>query len=234
MDRARHQFLADAAFAFEQHRNSGGGGLFRRVQHRLHRRGAGNDIGQSQRAVAAAPDALQFAGQRLGGERVAQRDFHAFGAGRLDHEVGGAGAHRRDDIIDAAVGGLDNDRGVEAGLAHPRHHAEAVEVRHHQIEHDAVDRGGLIAGEQGEGGVAAFGGQRPVAETLDHGFNQPTLNRIVIDDQHNLRHEHSKATEPGAGKHARRYLCRFGAVSVIRLNGPLNAAVGAESGQNGP
>ena len=85
--------------------------------------------------------------------------------------------------------GLHDHRGVEPSLAHARQHAEAVEVGPHQIEHDAVDPGRLIAKEEGKGGIAAIGGQRPVAETLRHGLDQTALHRIVIDDQHDFRHE---------------------------------------------
>ena len=46
----------------------------------------------------------------LVGERVAQRHLQPLGADRLDHEIGRAGAHRRDDIVDAAMRGLHDHR----------------------------------------------------------------------------------------------------------------------------
>ena len=77
---------------------------------------------------------------------------------------------------------------VEAGLAHARQHAEAVEVGHHQIEDDAVDALGVGAEQQCAGGVAALGGERLIAEALHHGFEQAALNRIVVDDEHGFGH----------------------------------------------
>ena len=109
------------------------------------------------------------------------------------------------------MGGLHDDGNIEAGLAHARQHAEAVEVGHHQVEHHAIDT--LRPAEQGESRVAAFGDQGLIAEALDHGFEQPALDWIVVDDKHCFGHENSDA----------RRLCRFGAMSLFRLNGLLNA-----------
>ena len=86
---------------------------------------------------------------------------------------------------------------VEAGVAHARQDAEAVEVGHHQVENDAVDARCIGSGEQLDRGIAAFGDDRLIAETLDHGFEEATLNRIVVDDKHDLRHETpSRTTVP--------------------------------------
>jgi hypothetical protein len=52
------------------------------------------------------------------------------------------------------MGGLQDDRNVEAGFAHARQHAEAVEIGHHQVEHHAVDV--LRAAEQCHGRIAAL------------------------------------------------------------------------------
>ena len=95
------------------------------------------------------------------------------------------------------MGGLHDDGDVQSSVAHARQHAKAVEIGHHQIEHDAVDACGVWSGEQLDGGIAAFGDDRLIAETLDHGFEQATLNRIVVDDKHDFRHETpSRTTVP--------------------------------------
>ena len=166
VDGARDQFLADAGFAFDQHRDGGGRRLLGGAQHRLHGGRAGDHVGDGQRAVAAALEPLQFAGQRLAGERVAQRDLQPLGACRLDHEIGGAGAHRRHHIVDAAMGGLHDDGNVEAGLAHARQHAEAVEIGHHQVEHHAVDARASRPVSSLTRRVAALGDDGLVAEAL--------------------------------------------------------------------
>ena len=82
----------------------------------------------------------------------------------------------------------------------------------------------VVADQERKAGIAAVGGQRAVAETLHHGLNQTTLYRIVIDDQHDFRHEHSQTPAPARAARAGEDLCRFGAVSAIGLNGLLNAS----------
>ena len=215
VDRARDQFLADAGLAFDQDRNVRSRCLLHRAQHGLHGRRAGDDVGNGERAVAAALDALQFAGEPLRGERVAQRYLQAFWRRRLDHEVGGARAHRRHHIVDAAMGGLHDHRDIEAGLAHARQHAEPVEVRHHQVEHHAIDARRLRTGEQADRGVAAVGGERQVAEALDHRLQQAALDRVVVDDEDGFGHQVLQTTDK---------LCRFGAMSPVWLNELLNPA----------
>ena len=188
VDGACDHFLADAGLAFDQHGDGGGGRLLGGAQHAAHGGRAGDDVGEAERAVLFALQALQFAGQPAGGKRVAQRNLQALGVGRLDHEIGGARAHGGNHIVDAAMGGLHDDRQVEARRAHARQHAEPVEIGHHQVEHHAIEARAIGAGEQMGGLVAALGQQGPVAETLHHGFEQATLDRIVIDDQHDFGH----------------------------------------------
>ena len=84
-----------------------------------------------------------------------KRHLQPLDADRLDHEILGAGAHRRDHIVDAAMGGLHDHGDVEAGLADFRQHAHAVEAGHHEIEHDGIDRGRVRRRQRGDGGVAA-------------------------------------------------------------------------------
>src|SRR5208283_5489951 len=131
-----------------------------------------------------------------GGKRVAQRHLQPFRTGRLDHEVGGARAHHRHHIVDAAMGGLHDHGNIEAGLAHARQYAEAIEVGHHQVEHHAVD--GLRPAEHPQGRVATLGDEGLVAEALDHGLEQPALDRVVVDNKHGYRHWTSRrsATVP--------------------------------------
>ena len=94
--------------------------------------------------------------------------------------------------------GLHDHRNVDAGLAHPRQHAEAVEIGHDEIEHDAVEA--LAAGEQRRGLVAALGDHRLVAELAHHVVEQAALDRIVIDDENTRGHGNTpNATVPFRG-----------------------------------
>ena len=82
------------------------------------------------------------------------------------------------------MGGLHDDRDVEAGFAHARQHAEAVEIGHHQVEHHAVD--GRLCGPVSRRTAASppSASMAPVAEAADHGLEQAALDRIVVDDEH--------------------------------------------------
>ncbi len=207
--RARDHFLADAGLAFDQHRNGRTRGFFRGPQHRLHAGTAGDDVLEGQRAGTAALDAGKLALQRVGGERIAQRHLQPLRSNRLDDEIGGAGAHRRDHVIDAAMSGLHDDRDGEPGLAHARQHAEPVEVGHHQVENDSVDADGFRAGQDPCGIVAAIGDDRLVAEPAHHIVEETALHGIVIDDEDTLGHD---SPQPAT-------VYRIGALSPTWLNG---------------
>ena len=159
-----------------------------------------------------ALEALQFAGQRVGSERISQRHLQPLGARRLDDKIGCAGAHRGDDVVDAAMRRLDDHGNGDVGFSHARQHAKPVEIRHDKVEDDSVDAFGLGTNQQFAGGVAALDDGRPVAKPLDHCFEQAPLDRIVVDDEHYFRHY---------TPHAR--LCRIGAMSPVCLNGLLSA-----------
>ena len=85
------------------------------------------------------------------------------------------------------MGSLDDHRHADVALAQLRKHAEPIEIRHDEIEHDAVD-GGVRRGERGDGGIAAVGRDGLIAETRDHILDQPPLHRIVVGDQNTLGH----------------------------------------------
>ena len=74
-------------------------------------------------------------------------------------------------------------------VAHARQHAEAVEIGHHEVEHDRVDARAVGAGEQRRRRVAALGDHRLVACAGDHALQEPPLHRIVVDDENPLRHD---------------------------------------------
>ena len=58
----------------------------------------------------------------------------------LHHEIGRPGAHRGDDVVDAAVGGLHDHRERRSALAHSRQDGEAVEIGHDKIENHQSTR----------------------------------------------------------------------------------------------
>ena len=93
MNGAGDQLLADAGFAFDQHRNRGPGRLLAYGDDVIHRLRTGDDVGKGELAFAAMSDALQLAFQSAGIERVAQRDLQALDTDRLHDEIVRTGAH---------------------------------------------------------------------------------------------------------------------------------------------
>ena len=189
LDGARDQFLADARFALDQDRDVGRRRLLAKTDHPVHRRALRDHVLEAQMAAAAARRAPDLALDRLDLERIADRGLQPVGRGRLDDEIEGAVAHGRNDGLDAALGGLHDDRDVDAALAHRLQHADAVEAGHDEIEDDHRDvaRAGTV--EHIETGLAAVGDDCGVAEFRHRGLEQPALHGIVIDYEYGTCHD---------------------------------------------
>ena len=121
-------------------------------------------------------------------EGVLDRDLQAFGRDRLDDEIDRAGPHGADDRVDAAMGGLHDDRDGAVELAELGEHRHAVEIGHDEIEDD--QRKGLAVGpgQPGDRLLAAGSGGGAVPEPLDSGAEQPALHGIIVDDEDGYRH----------------------------------------------
>ena len=153
-----------------------------------------------------------------GVERVAQRHLQPFEADRLDHEILRAGAHRRNHIVDAAMGGLHDDGDVQACFTHFCKHAEPVEAGHHEVEHDRVDRLRIGGGQQGHGGVAAIDDEGLIAALLHHVFNQTALHGVVVGNQNGGSHGFPRTLLT---------MYRIGALSPMPINALLNVEASA-------
>ena len=86
------------------------------------------------------------------------------------------------------MGGLHDHRNIEAGISHESQDAQPVEIGHHQVEDHGVDLR-VGAGEKLDRHIAAVRDDCQVAKALDCGFKQATLDRIVVDDEHDFRHK---------------------------------------------
>ena len=188
MNGARDQFLADTRFALDQHRNRGRCSLLAHRDDVIHRLGTGDDVGESELAFAAMPDALKFAFQRAGIERIAQGHLQAFDADRLHHEIVRPGPHCGHHIVDTAVGGLYDHRQIEADIANLGQHTHAVEAGHDEIEHQRIDGLRIGIDQMGEGGIAAVHCHGVVTAALHHVLDEATLYGIVVGNQDSRNH----------------------------------------------
>ncbi len=150
---------------------------------RCHGLAAGDQVGEAELAAGGGLHADQLVGQRLDLERILDGDFEPLRAHRLDHEVDGAGPHRRNGGVDAAMSGLHDGRRLARQRAHGGENGQAVGARHDEVEQDKADLSRGVGLERGERLVAAIRRGDAIAEPLDGLFENTTLSRVVVDDQ---------------------------------------------------
>ncbi len=214
---AGDKFLADACFALDENWNVAGGGLLAEPDDPVHGRTVGDHVLECQRAFGCPPHALDLALQRLDAQRVLDRYLQAFGRNRLDDEVERTRPHRGNDGVDAALGGLHDDRQINAALAHRFHDGQAAGSRHHQVENQKREVAAARTLQQGKRRIAAFRRGRIVTDPAHGGFKQPTLHWIVIDDKD--MYAHSSRLLPVEN------IVLFGPIWHRRLNIPSNRTV---------
>jgi hypothetical protein len=89
-----------------------------------------------------------------------------------------------------------------AGAAHPRQHAHAVEIRHHEVENDKIDRRPVRSLETGQRSLARLRGFDVITESSGHRLKQPALDGIVINNEYESGHRRPKR---GLGSRALRH-----------------------------
>ena len=145
-----------------------------------------------------------------------RRHLQPLDADRLDHEILGAGAHRRHHVVDAAMGGLHDDGDVEAGFAHLGQNAHAVEAGHDQVEHDGVDRRARRARS------TARSRRRRYRPRASHSRISAPCFRPGGAAPH--RRRRSKCWQPWLSPHATTICLEFGALWPTPINALLNVA----------
>ena len=170
LDGARHQFLADAGFAFDEDRNVRGRRLLAEPDDAVHGGALGNHVLEGERAAAPARAALHLALDRLHLQRVGDRRLQPVRRGRLDDEVEGAVAHGQHHRLDAALRRLDDDGHADVALAHRLQHADAVDIRHGKVEDHHRHRPRAGAVERLQPRLATFGDDGRVAEARHRRF----------------------------------------------------------------
>jgi hypothetical protein len=188
MDDARHQFLADAALAQDEHGGTCGRGQLDLLEHLLH----GRTLAEQ------GPDALPRA--HLSAEQTHLAQGSALLEGLVDHhaeapEVDGLGdvvvrallhcGHRR---LDRGVASQEDDRGRRQLLADPAEQFHAVHAGHDEIGNDEA---GLVLERPFET-FLAVGRLVDVVAPPSHQLSQagPRV-RVIIDNQEAALHRYS-------------------------------------------
>ncbi len=191
LDRARHQLLADAGFAFDEDGNVRLRGALGEPHRARHQFGAADNVAKAEFARCPARGAPQLVLERVDPERVLDRHLEPLRADRLDDEIDRACAHRGNDRLDRAMRRLDNGGNRYVALAHAGEHAHAVEIGHHQIENEEIDRLLVIRLQPCERGLTGLERLDLVAEPLRHRLQKATLDGIVIDNKDEGGHRES-------------------------------------------
>ena len=181
MQRARHELLADAALAADEHRRLEVADLGDRLEDRHHFGALRENRLELLLVANLLFERAIFAAQRLALLGLAQHEEHLFRLERLWDVVVGAGLHRLERHIDVAVRAHDDDGGrVLFGLQR-REQVEPAHFGHANVGEDEVGaehielRERVFAVVRDLGLVAIFAEDRPQHEA-DVLF--------VINDQH--------------------------------------------------
>ena len=188
LDRARDQLLADAALTLDQDRDVRLRRAFAEAEHLAHGAGFRDEILEGQTVVRFFLEPRDFMRQRSDLELVSDRDRDAFGARGLDEKIVGAGAHRLDGGIDAALCGQHDDRKIGMADAQLAEHLQPIHVGHDEIEQHEHDLVAARPVDEVERGLAAGRSHRRHAGPRNGRLEQATLHGIVVDNQNSLRH----------------------------------------------
>jgi len=188
VDRARHQFLPDAAVAADQHGDVAVGHLLDHGGHRAHPLAAAPEQKRPVLVVAqllAQGRDLRDEARLLGGvlDGHVERDLaQALRVVRLDHVVGRPEPDRLDDDRGLLAPGQHDGLGLGPGDFQRAQRRQAVESRHHHVEQHDIGRIALADG--GEHLVAPRIGPGLVAAQREERTQVGRKRGIVVDDGH--------------------------------------------------
>ena len=190
VQRARHQLLAGAALAGDQHGRVALGDGLDPVGQAQHRRAASDDGARPRsRSVRLAlrqlgARLLQLPLERpLGGDPL-QLEDDLVEVERLGEVVVGAFLERRDGVVDRGVGGDEDDVGPRRLLAHPAEQRQPVDlgqpdVADHDVEDVRRDLGQPLGAVRGQADAMAC-----VAEGV--AYQHPKIGFVI--DQEDVEH----------------------------------------------
>ena len=199
LDGARDQLLAGAAFAFDQDGDVGLGRARSQAEDLFHLGAGRHQVLEGELVVGLLLQLLDLARKRADLELVADRNGDAFGAGGLDQEIVGAGAHRLHGAVDAAARGQHDHRQVGIGCAQLGQHLQPAHVGHHQVQQHQRDLFAARTVDQVQRRAAAGRGDDLHAAAGDRRFQQSPLHGIVVNDKDGLRHDAEPFVPNGRG-----------------------------------
>ena len=139
MDRARHHFLARAAFAGDQHGSFRGRHHFDQLDDLAHRRALADQLGAGQRFLQVLAQAHHFAPRPLVLQRVRHQVRELVRIHRLGDVIVGPDLQRLHRGFHRSVTGHDDDRQVRVCLPQASLQFHAVHARHLDVEQRNIE-----------------------------------------------------------------------------------------------
>ena len=198
VQRLRHQLLAGARLAADQHGEVGLRDLPDRLEHRAHARPAAHQVPHAELALDARAQQAVLARELRALERAPDDQADLVVVEGLRDVVLGAELHRLDRDLLAAVRGDHHDRRLGLALARAAHHVEAGgavaerEVGQHEVE--------LAALELGERIRAALALHHLVALAAEQAGERQPDARLVLHHQHARRAHRGSPDGPERGR----------------------------------
>ena len=181
MERARHQLLAGAALALNQHRRAARRRAGDQIEDRLHLRAAADDLVEAVRARPQPVAQLAvLAHEPAALDGVAEHGQHFVVLERLREVVERALLGRRDGAFDRAERRDHDDRQLVVQAPDVLEHLDAVLVGQHEVEQHGVD--GRLA-ERVEALLGRRGRRHAVALDDEQRLERFADDFLVVDDE---------------------------------------------------
>src|SRR5216117_4194925 len=148
VERVRHQLLAGAARAADQHGDVGVGDLVDGLEEPAHGRALPDDLLEAERALHLLEEPAVVAAEKHRVHHAADDQPELVVVEGLRHVVDGAELHRLHGDLLRAVGGDHDDRQVRVDAAGVLEHLHAADPVHAEIGDDDVEAPGLDAPER--------------------------------------------------------------------------------------
>ena len=182
----RHQLLATAALAGDQHRTLGARHALDLLEDFLHQGALPDQLVEAIVVGECLGEPEVFPQQDRPFQRLRDRAQEVRLVERLEDEIVGAEPHRLDGPFDRPEGGHDDRGRGGRQLLHAAEQGHSVHLSHAQIRQEEIH---AAFRQKGQGVLCPFAGQHLVAFALEELFQHPEVVLLIVHNQ-NRRHRH--------------------------------------------
>ena len=183
VDGVGDHFLADSAFAFDQHRNPGAGRFGGNRQRSAEGRGSADNFLKFQRHRDFLAERAQFTVVPGRFHCRIERLEHQFGGDRLDQIIGSTGANGVNGLGNRSDGGEHQHRQGGTARFQFGDQVGGFGTRHPMVEDDRIEHHSILCPEGRNRGFCVAGIDCAKSGPRSECGNQPALCRLIIDQQ---------------------------------------------------